>query len=685
MRPKILYKLFSNLETIKGIGPKNAKLIERLCGKYLLDLILHRPIAYIDRRNSPKIKDLSNNSIVTLILKVDGHTPSFNKRMPYKITCSDDTGQLNIVYFNLRGPYLKKMFPIGSKKVVSGKVEEFNGIFQMTHPQHIADESNLDSVKKIECVYPLTAGISSKIIQKSINSSLAIIDDLPEWIPNDYLQKNNWTSWKKSIYEMHNPNELKEDKEDIYLNRLVFDELLSQQLTVRLIKNKISKLKGNTIKPNGSLLEQLKSHLSFELTDDQNQAIKEISKDQSSPNKMLRLIQGDVGSGKTIVALHSMIQCAENSKKSILMAPTEILAEQHYNTIKLFAEKLKLSCALITASNKKNHNYESDILIGTHALFQDKVSIDNIGLIVIDEQHRFGVHQRILLNEKAGNECDILLMTATPIPRTLELASYGDMDITKIVQKPKNRKPIITKSINLNKIESLKEALTKKLKQQEKIYWVCPLVDESDKMDLQSVNQRVLDIQKYYKDFNVEMVHGQMRQEEKNKIMDNFKSFKTQILVATSVIEVGIDDPDATVIIIENSERFGLSQLHQLRGRVGRGTKQSTCILLFDGPLTENAKKRINVMKETNDGFKIAEEDLSIRGAGEILGTRQSGLPNFRLTDLNVHKSLMTQAREMAIKIVDKDPELSSDQGKSLRLLLHLFNNQVAIDYLKSG
>ena len=685
MRPKILYKLFSNLETIKGIGPKNAKLIERLCGKYLLDLILHRPIAYIDRRNSPKIKDLSNNSIVTLILKVDGHTPSFNKRMPYKITCSDDTGQLNIVYFNLRGPYLKKMFPIGSKKVVSGKVEEFNGIFQMTHPQHIADESNLDSVKKIECVYPLTAGISSKIIQKSINSSLAIIDDLPEWIPNDYLQKNNWTSWKKSIYEMHNPNELKEDKEDIYLNRLVFDELLSQQLTVRLIKNKISKLKGNTIKPNGSLLEQLKSHLSFELTDDQNQAIKEISKDQSSPNKMLRLIQGDVGSGKTIVALHSMIQCAENSKKSILMAPTEILAEQHYNTIKLFAEKLKLSCALITASNKKSHNYESDILIGTHALFQDKVSIDNIGLIVIDEQHRFGVHQRILLNEKAGNECDILLMTATPIPRTLELASYGDMDITKIVQKPKNRKPIITKSINLNKIESLKEALTKKLKQQEKIYWVCPLVDESDKMDLQSVNQRVLDIQKYYKDFNVEMVHGQMKQEEKNKIMDNFKSFKTQILVATSVIEVGIDDPDATVIIIENSERFGLSQLHQLRGRVGRGTKQSTCILLFDGPLTENAKKRINVMKETNDGFKIAEEDLSIRGAGEILGTRQSGLPNFRLTDLNVHKSLMTQAREMAIKIVDKDPELSSDQGKSLRLLLHLFNNQVAIDYLKSG
>ena len=685
MRPKILYKLFSNLETIKGIGPKNAKLIERLCGKYLLDLILHRPIAYIDRRNSPKIKDLSNNSIVTLILKVDGHTPSFNKRMPYKITCSDDTGQLNIVYFNLRGPYLKKMFPIGSKKVVSGKVEEFNGIFQMTHPQHIADESNLDSVKKIECVYPLTAGISSKIIQKSINSSLAIIDDLPEWIPNDYLQKNNWTSWKKSIYEMHNPNELKEDKEDIYLNRLVFDELLSQQLTVRLIKNKISKLKGNAIKPNGSLLEQLKSHLSFELTDDQNQAIKEISKDQSSPNKMLRLIQGDVGSGKTIVALHSMIQCAENSKKSILMAPTEILAEQHYNTIKLFAEKLKLSCALITASNKKNHNYESDILIGTHALFQDKVSIDNIGLIVIDEQHRFGVHQRILLNEKAGNECDILLMTATPIPRTLELASYGDMDITKIVQKPKNRKPIITKSINLNKIESLKEALTKKLKQQEKIYWVCPLVDESDKMDLQSVNQRVLDIQKYYKDFNVEMVHGQMKQEEKNKIMDNFKSFKTQILVATSVIEVGIDDPDATVIIIENSERFGLSQLHQLRGRVGRGTKQSTCILLFDGPLTENAKKRINVMKETNDGFKIAEEDLSIRGAGEILGTRQSGLPNFRLTDLNVHKSLMAQAREMAIKIVDKDPELSSDQGKSLRLLLHLFNNQVAIDYLKSG
>ena len=685
MRPKILYKLFSNLETIRGIGPKNAKLIERLCGKYLLDLILHRPIAYIDRRNSPKIKDLSNNSIVTLILKVDSHTPSFNRRMPYKITCSDDSGQLNIVYFNLRGPYLKKMFPIGSKKVVSGKVEEFNGIFQMTHPQHIADESKLDSVKKIECVYPLTAGISSKIIQKSINSSLTIIDDLPEWIPSDYMRKNNWTSWKKSIYEMHNPNEIKKENEDIYLNRLVFDELLSQQLTVRLIKNKISKLKGNAIKANGKLLELLKNILSFELTDDQTQAIKEVSKDQASPNKMLRLIQGDVGSGKTIVALHSMIQCVENSKKSILMAPTEILAEQHYNTIKLFADKLDLSCSLITASNKKNHNYMSDILIGTHALFQEKVSIDNIGLIVIDEQHRFGVHQRILLNEKAGNECDILLMTATPIPRTLELASYGDMDITKIIQKPKNRKRIITKSMNINKVDNLKEALLKKLNQNEKIYWVCPLVDESDKMDLQSVNQRVLDIKAYYKDFNVEMVHGQMKQEEKNEIMDNFKNSKIQILVATSVIEVGIDDPDATVIIIENSERFGLSQLHQLRGRVGRGDKQSTCILLFNSPLTDNAKKRISIMKETDDGFRIAEEDLNIRGAGEILGTRQSGLPNFRLTDLRIHKSLMTEARETAIEIVKKDPELSSVQGKSLRLLLHLFNNQVAIDYLKSG
>ena len=685
MRPKILYKLFSNIISLKGIGPKNAKVIERLCGKYVIDLLFHKPSTYIDRRNSPKIVDLEEGKIATIIVTIDSHSPSFNKRMPYRINCTDDTGAISIVYFNLRGPYLKKIFPVGRQKVISGKFEKFNENFQITHPQHVVDLENLDNVKKIECIYPLTAGLTSKTIQKSINSALINLDPLPEWIPDDKIKGNNWPNWNEAIKKIHNPVNTSDSVNSLFLERLVFDELLAQQLTIRLIKNKISHTQGIPIKRNNKLIKRLEENLDFSLTNDQLKTIDEISRDQSKPNKMLRLLQGDVGSGKTIVALFGMMQCLENEKRSILMAPTEILAEQHFNTIAKIINSMDLTCSLITSSTKENHNFNADILIGTHALFQEKVSFDNIGLVVIDEQHKFGVHQRILLNEKAGNDCDILLMTATPIPRTLELAAYGDTDISKIMEKPKNRKEINTKSINITKVEDLKKSLNKIIDKGEKIYWVCPLVDESEKLQLQSVNERLKDLRNYYSDYSVEIVHGQMQQEDKNSVMQKFKSGKVNILVATSVIEVGIDDPDATVIIIENAERFGLSQLHQLRGRVGRGEKISTCILLFNGPLTENAKRRIKIMKETNDGFKIAEEDLDIRGAGEILGSKQSGVPNFKLSNLDKHKHLLEEARETAIKTIKDDPQLKSPLGKAQRVLLHLFRNDVAIDYLKTG
>ena len=685
MRPKILYKLFSNIISLKGIGPKNAKVIERLCGKYVIDLLFHKPSTYIDRRNSPKIVDLEEGKIATIIVTIDSHSPSFNKRMPYRINCTDDTGAISIVYFNLRGPYLKKIFPVGRQKVISGKFEKFNENFQITHPQHVVDLENLDNVKKIECIYPLTAGLTSKTIQKSINSALINLDPLPEWIPDDKIKGNNWPNWNEAIKKIHNPVNTSDSVNSLFLERLVFDELLAQQLTIRLIKNKISHTQGVPIKRNNKLINRLEKKLDFSLTNDQLKTIDEISRDQSKPNKMLRLLQGDVGSGKTIVALFAMMQCLENEKRSILMAPTEILAEQHFNTIAKIINSMDLTCSLITSSTKENHNFNADILIGTHALFQEKVSFDNIGLVVIDEQHKFGVHQRILLNEKAGNDCDILLMTATPIPRTLELAAYGDTDISKIMEKPKNRKEINTKSINITKVEDLKKSLNKIIDKGEKIYWVCPLVDESEKLQLQSVNERLKDLRNYYSDYSVEIVHGQMQQEDKNSVMHKFKSGKVNILVATSVIEVGIDDPDATVIIIENAERFGLSQLHQLRGRVGRGEKISTCILLFNGPLTENAKRRIKIMKETNDGFKIAEEDLDIRGAGEILGSKQSGVPNFKLSNLDKHKHLLEEARETAIKTIKDDPQLKSPLGKAQRVLLHLFRNDVAIDYLKTG
>ena len=685
MRPKILYSLFSNIISIKGIGPKYAKLIERVCGKYLVDLIFHKPAAYIDRRNNPKICDLKNDTIATLIVKIDSHTPAFNKRMPYRITCSDESGQISIVYFNMRGPYIKKILPIGSKRVISGKIETYKDSFQMTHPHHIADIKEFDKIKSIECIYPLTAGLTSRSIQKAINSSLEITDELPEWIPESLLKSNKWISWSKSVRKLHNPDKIYENHSSPHLERLVFDELLSHQLTIRLIKNKINKIKGNKLEQKGILTEKLKTLLDFKLTNDQIKSIDEISDDLNSENKMLRLLQGDVGSGKTIVALFSILQSIENSKRSVLMAPTELLAEQHFNTINMYANELGLTCSLITSSTRKNHNFDSDILIGTHALFQESVEFVDIGIVVIDEQHKFGVHQRILLSEKVGNECDILLMTATPIPRTLELASYGDMDISKIHEKPKNRKNIITKSVNINKVEDLKLALRKKIKNNEKIYWVCPLVDDSEKLALQSVNSRLSDLKNYFNEDEVDMVHGQMSQDQKNKIMTNFSSGNTKILIATSVIEVGIDDPDATVMIIENAERYGLSQLHQLRGRVGRGKNQSSCILLFYGPLSETAKRRITIMKETNDGFKIAEEDLDIRGSGEILGSRQSGVPEFKLSNLDIHKHLLEMAREEALNIVNTDPTLKTDRGKALKILLHLFKNEVAIDYLKSG
>ena len=685
MRPKILYSLFSNTISIKGIGPKYAKLIERLCGKYLIDLIFHKPVAYIDRRNSPKICDLKNDTIATLIVNIDSHVPSFNKRMPYRITCSDESGQISIVYFNIRGPYIKKILPVGSKRVISGKIEIYKDSFQMTHPHHIADVEELEKIKSIECIYPLTTGLTSRSIKKAINSSLKIADKLPEWIPENILKNNDWETWSNSIKKLHNPDKIYKNHSSPHLERLVFDELLSHQLTIRLIKNKINKIKGNVLEKNGSIIEKLENILEFKLTNDQKKAIDEISNDLSSSNKMLRLLQGDVGSGKTIVALFAILQSIENQKKSVLMAPTELLAEQHFNTIKKYVSQLNLSCSLITSSTRKEHDFSSDILIGTHALFQENVIFENIGIVVIDEQHKFGVHQRILLSEKVGNECDILLMTATPIPRTLELAAYGDMDISRIHEKPKDRKEIITKSINIDKVDKLKEALLKKIKNKEKIYWVCPLVEDSEKLELQSVNNRLNDLKNYFNKNDVDMIHGQMTQEQKNKIMSNFSNGKIKILIATSIIEVGIDDPEATVMIIENAERYGLSQLHQLRGRVGRGKNSSTCILLFYGPLSDTAKRRIKIMKGTNDGFKIAEEDLDIRGSGEILGLKQSGIPNFKLSNLDIHKHLLEMARAEAFNIVNKDPLLKSDQGKALKILLHLFKNEVAIDYLKSG
>ena len=693
MRPDVLFPLFKPVTSLPGLGPRLGKLAEKLAGPCVVDLLWHLPSGIIDRRFSPKIAEAPDGRIATLTVRIDQHVAPANPRHPYRVRCTDATGVLELVYFHVKGDYLAKQLPVGKTVVVSGKVEWFHDTARMPHPDAVVSVEDRDEIEVVEPVYPMTAGLPAKTLRKAVRKALDDVPALPEWQDAAWLARKGWPSWHESIRRAHTP----EDEAELsalspWRSRLAFDELLANQLALVLVRQHQRKLAGRAIEGHGGLRRKVLEALPFALTGSQAQALEDIYADMAQERRMLRLLQGDVGSGKTVVALLAMLNAVEAGAQAALMAPTEILARQHAESLAPLCKAAGVNVALLTGRDKGKARQavldrlasgELHLLVGTHALFQEDVAFKDLALAVIDEQHRFGVHQRLQLSAK-GRAVDVLVMTATPIPRTLTLTAYGDMDVSRLTEKPAGRKPIQTATIALDRLEEVVGGIQRKVQEGGRVYWVCPLVEESEQIDLAAVTERHAFLRATFGD-RVGLVHGKMRGPDKDAVMAAFAEGSLDVLVATTVIEVGVNVPEATVMVIEHAERFGLAQLHQLRGRVGRGDRPSSCLLLFDPQLTETARARLKIMRDTEDGFVIAEEDLRLRGAGEVLGTRQSGLPEFRLADLAVHGELLAAARDDANLIVSRDPDLASMRGQALRTLLYLFERDAAAKTLRSG
>lgn len=694
MRPEILFPLFAPAHTLPGIGPRLEKLLERIAGPKVVDLLWHLPTGLIDRRSRPKIAEARDGEIATMEVTVGLHVPPRTKRLPYRIHVSDETGEMQLVFFNARQDYLMRILPEGAHRIISGRIELYQGAPQMTHPDHIVGPDELAEMPLLEPIYPLTAGLPLKAVRKATRGALTLPPDLPEWQDGAWMRENRWQGWRASLIAAHEPQSAADLAPDAPARaRLAYDELLANQLALGLVRLRMKKRPGRPVMGDGRLRRKVEAALPFALTGAQIRALAEIDADMKASHRMLRLLQGDVGSGKTVVALLAMLNAVEAGFQAALMAPTEILTRQHFATLQPLCEVAGVRLALLTGREKGKQredvlsataNGEVDMLIGTHALFQKDVAFQALALAVVDEQHRFGVHQRLMLAEKGGAGTDVLVMTATPIPRTLTLTAYGDMDVSKLDEKPPGRKPVDTRAIPLDRLHQVVSGLGRALSTGAQVYWVCPLVEESDEVDAAAAEDRYRHLQEMFGD-RVGLVHGRMKPADKDAVMARFAAGEITILVATTVIEVGVNVPSATIMVIEHAERFGLAQLHQLRGRVGRGADKSSCLLLYQTPLGETAEARIKIMRETEDGFRIAEEDLRLRGAGELLGTRQSGLPTFRIANIEAQKELLAAAHDDARLIMERDPELETERGKALRILLYLFERDEAIRYLRSG
>lgn len=693
MRPEVLYPLFKPVDTLKGVGPRLKPALERLAGEHVVDLLWHLPSNVVDRRHQCTVAEAGHGEMCTITVTVSQHIKPPNKRRPYRIVCHDDSGTLVLTFFHAHADYLSKTLPEGEQRVVSGTVEHYNNEIQMTHPDHVVKIEEMDKVLRLEPVYPLTHGVSQKVLAKAITGALSQVKALPEWHDGALYKTHNWKPWHESLLRVHAPEDLSDlNPNTVEHERLAYDELLANQLALGLVRRGMRKAKGHPTCGDGRLRQKVINALPFALTGSQDTSLIEILADMESDLRMLRLLQGDVGSGKTVVALLAMLAAVEAGGQAVLMAPTEILARQHLKTIEPLAEAAGVQVAVLTGREKGKtreavldglRSGATQIVVGTHALFQDDVAFAGLRMAVIDEQHRFGVHQRLELAAK-GQAVDVLVMTATPIPRTLMLTAYGDMDVSRLLEKPAGRQPVDTRVFPSSKLGSIAEGIGRKLDEGTRIYWVCPLVEESEKLDLAAAEDRFEDLKKMFGD-RVGLVHGRMKGKDKDAVMADFKDGKIDILVATTVIEVGVDVPEATVMVIEHAERFGLAQLHQLRGRIGRGSGASQCLLVYHPPLGEVAEKRLKIMRETEDGFVIAEEDLKLRGAGELLGTRQSGLPEFRMANLEAHQDLLKVATDDAKVILETDPDLQLERGQALRTLLYLFERDAAIKYLRSG
>ncbi len=694
MRPAILFPLFAEIRTLGGVGPKLEKLIAKLAGPRLVDLAFDLPVGVIDRSYRPKLARAEIGRIATVSVNVLSHHPPPNRRQPYRVTCSDDTAMLELAFFHAHADYLQRMLPVGSRRIVSGKIERFRDTLQINHPDHIVAPEEEASLPLHEPVYALTEGLTPKPLAKAIGGALAKVPELSEWDDPAFLKMRGWTPFRDSLLAAHAPrSEADLDFETPVRQRLAYDELLANQLALLLIRRQMrATKKGRALAGDGRLKAKAIAALPFALTEPQLAAIAEIEADIRAPTRMLRLLQGDVGAGKTIVAFLALLGAVEAGAQGALMAPTEILARQHMASLEPYAKATGVRLALLTGRERSGRDAtlaalakgEIDILVGTHALFSEDVAFADLGLAVIDEQHRFGVHQRMLLQGKGGRPADVLVMTATPIPRTLALTAYGDMDVSRLTGRPPGRKPVDTRTISAERFDEVIEHLRKAIARGARAYWVCPLVEESEKIDLAAAEERAAMLKRVLGS-SVGLVHGKMKGAERDAAMAKFKTGDTSVLVATTVIEVGVDVPEATIMVVEHAERFGLAQLHQLRGRVGRGAGKSSCLLIYHGPLGETAKARLKTMRDTDDGFVIAEEDLRLRGAGELLGTRQSGMPEFRLADLTVHADLLAVARDDAQLVLTRDPELQSERGQRLRTLLYLFGRDEAVRYLRTG
>ena len=651
--------LLSDINSIKGIGSKTAKLFKKKNINTIFDLIWNLPRDFTDRTDEKKVNELQIGKIQTVTVHVKKYNFPRIRNLPNKVLCEDETGKLDCIFFNSHEGYIRKILPLNNKIVISGKIGYFNKRYQITNPTHIS--ADINSIKKIFSNYSLTEGINQKLYTKVIEEILKNLPDLNEWLSNRVLKKFDYISWKKSVIQLHDPKNIK--KKGKFLNRLIFDEILSTLLINSKIRKSIKKIKKIRKRFDLTGFDQIKKKLNFNLTKDQINSINEINNDLKSDQKMFRLLQGDVGSGKTIVALIACMNVISSNFQVSMMAPTEILANQHYKLAKdLFGNNANIKLLtgktvskerkIILEDLKKN---KIDLLIGTHSLFQERIIYNNLGLIIIDEQHKFGVKQRKKLSDKGGKNCDVLVMSATPIPRTMVMTIFGDMDVSIIKSKPKNRKEIKTYSKINSKMNDVIKFTKEQILKKNQIFWVCPLIEESKKIDHQSSIKRYESLKKIFGN-RVGLLHGLLDKDERNLILLNFLNRKIDILVSTTVIEVGIDFPNASLIVIENANKFGLSQLHQLRGRVGRGNKESFCILMIKESVSENARKRIKILKSSNDGFKISEEDMKLRGFGDLLGFKQSGIKNFRLADPVINEDLFLLA-EKEMQIIENNNE----------------------------
>ena len=699
MRDSRLDPLFADATSLPGVGPKLAKALARLLpdapesGPRVVDVLTHAPSGVVDRRARPTIAELVAGEVATLEITVERHQPPRSARAPYRVVVADETGAMTLVFFRANAGYIEKLLPLGEKRWVSGAPELFDGAFQMVHPTHVLDAEGLAKLPAVEPTYPLVEGLAQGVLGRIARAALERVPGLPEWLDAAFVSARDLPEMRAAFSALHRPRRPDDvAPEGPAVTRLAYDELLANQLALAMVRAQMRRLGGRPITGDGAMSRAIEQALPFALTGAQTRALTAIRADMAAATRMLRLLQGDVGSGKTVVALLSAATAAEAGRQSALMAPTEILARQHFSTLEPLAAVAGLSVAVLTGREKGRDRAaliarldagEIDLVVGTHALIQDDVVFRDLALAIVDEQHKFGVRQRLALAAK-GASVDMLVMTATPIPRTLVLTAFGDMDHSALDEKPPGRTPIDTRLVSLERLDEVYGAVGRAVEGGARVYWVCPLVEQSETLDVAAAEDRFGALAEAFPG-RVALVHGRMKPAEKDAAVARFVAGETPILVATTVIEVGVNVPEATVMVIEHAERFGLAQLHQLRGRVGRGAGCSTCLLLWKGPLGETAKARLETLRDTDDGFVIAEKDLELRGEGEVLGARQSGAAIFRIARMEAHRDLVRVAHDDAALVLARDPHLTSERGRALRLLLHLYERDAAVRLLRAG